>query len=305
MDALVKEYGGRILMLAVLGAAVAYCWLLVSPKLSRWRRDQKLAEKKSGPPSPNNPFKAEAITDFDWQKREPLKLRPFKPVYHITMGLSAVDPLDLIIMDKNYLGRVTLRRQLIAEHGATVHGHVAGGEDAVAELYSSLMGEYLPSRYPAMFTLSADGKMLANFVTGRTFPTSPPADTDETLRILGETVEDDIFLLKDTPHGHQSVAFICCFPMGFNPSEKLGKGLKAIHGPVPSFDKIGPSMERFFGKLEVGKNVKRANWSIQTHPELFDCRSHMTNETMEEGIKSEVDIDQVSLRKNHLLQHLD
>lgn len=70
-----------------------------------------------------------------------------------------------------------------------------------------------------------------------------------------------MFLLHETPKGHRSVAFVCCFPAGFDPSAKLGKGLREIHGPVPSFDKIGPSMERFFAKLQVGKNVKRLNVS--------------------------------------------
>lgn len=164
-------------------------------------------------------------------------------------------------MDKNYLNRITMRRQLISQHGTTVHGYVAGGEDAVRELYTSILRDLLPRRFPTMFKLSEHGRTFHNLVTGRAFPVDPPTDTAEALRILGETVEDDMFLLKDTPQGHQSVAFICCFPSGFNPSKKLGKGLKAIHDPVPSYEKIGPSMERFFGKVEVGKNVKRMNVS--------------------------------------------
>lgn len=99
-------------------------------------------------------------------------------------------------------------------------------------------------------------------MTGQTFPTAVPEDAAAALRTLAETVEEDMFLLVGEPEGHRAVAFQCCFPSGFDPSSKVGKLLKEIHSPVPSYDKIGPSMERFFGKIEVGKNVKRTNVSF-------------------------------------------
>ena len=184
------------------------------------------------------------------------------------------------MMDQNYLDRVTLRRELIREQGSTVHGCLPAGADAVREVYSFLLGEYLPTRFPDMFTLSRDKKTFHNLVTGRDFPTSydenspfPDGensnDDDDTaaaaaaaLRILGETVEDDMFILRETPEGHFTDAFVCCFPAGFDGSEKLGKLLKDVHSPVPSYEKIGASMERFFKKLEVGKSVKRSNVSF-------------------------------------------
>lgn len=87
------------------------------------------------------------------------------------------------------------------------------------------------------------------------------ADAETSLRAIGETVEEDMFLVRETAGRHRSVAFICCFPAGFNPSTKLDKALEDIHGPVPSYERIGPSIERFFGKLQVGKSVKRLNVS--------------------------------------------
>lgn len=112
-----------------------------------------------------------------------------------------------------------------------------------------------------MFKLSSDKSTFENLVTGKSFPTIPSGDMEAALRVLGETVEEDLFLLQPTPDGHSSVAFMCCFPAGFDPSAKLGKTLVEIHAPVPSYEKIGASMERFFGKLEVGKSVKRTNVS--------------------------------------------
>lgn len=176
-------------------------------------------------------------------------------------ALQSDAPSNLITIDKDYLDRVNLRRGLIRQHGQKVHGCVLGGQEAVRELYAFLMGRYLPTRFPTIFQLSSDKGKVCNVATGKTHPTAATVDSAAALRAMGETVEEDMFLLHDTPQGHKSVAFVCCFAGGFDPSTKLGKGLKDIHGPVPSFDKIGPSMERFFSKLQVGKNVKRLNVS--------------------------------------------
>jgi heme-dependent oxidative N-demethylase alpha subunit-like protein len=165
-------------------------------------------------------------------------------------------------MDNNYEERVLARRQIMAEHPSTVMGAIPAGHDSVRELYSFLLSEYLPERYPSMFSLEEDGAVFRNQVTKRTFPTAAPVDPLECFRVIGETVEDDVFLLKETDEGHLSVAFLCCHPAGFDPSTKLGKLLKDIHAPVPSYDKIGPSMERFFSKVKAGQFVKRLNVSL-------------------------------------------
>lgn len=164
-------------------------------------------------------------------------------------------------MDSNYLDRVNERRETIKHHAPTVLGAVPEGIPALHETYTYLLGEYLPARFPTMFALSEDGQEFYNKVTKTSLPLTPPEDPNAALQALGETIEDDIFLLVETPGGHRAVAFICCHPAGFDPSDKLGKLLKDIHTPVPSYEKIGASMERFFSRLQVGKSVKRMNVS--------------------------------------------
>ena len=203
----------------------------------------------------------EPLAPFDWTAKKPLAFRPFKPVYHITMAVQNSTPADLIVMDHNYEDRVLERRQLMAQNPAIVVGLIPQGRAAVEELYSFLLSDYLPQRFPAMFSLSEDGKTFRNKITRASFPTLPPDDPVQALRRLGETVEDDMFLLHETEQGHRSVAYVCCYCSGFDPSQKLDKLLSEIHKPVPSYEKIGLSMERYFKKLEVGKNVKRVNVS--------------------------------------------
>lgn len=116
-----------------------------------------------------------------------------------------------------------------------------------------------------MFKLSEDESTFTNLVTNDSHPTTPPIDPSATLQKIGTTVEEDIFMLKPTPDGHQCVAFMCCFPSGWNPASKLGKHMVQIHSNVPAYSKIGPSMEKFFTKLEAGKSVKRVNVSRISH----------------------------------------
>ncbi|GKT40666.1 uncharacterized protein ColSpa_00847 [Colletotrichum spaethianum] len=246
----------------------------------------------------------EPRTGFDWRQNDPTKHRPFKPVYHITMepivAIQSSPPEDLIIIDNNYLDRVTNRRQILKENTSKVAGAVPEGIPALHEAWAYLLTEYLPMRYPTMFSLSEDRTIFQNHVTNISLPTTPPEDPVTALQALGETVEDDIFLLVETPEGHRAVAFVCCHPAGFDPSDKLGKLMKEIHTPVPSYDKIGASMERFFSRLQVGKSVKRMNamqWSISTHDKLFspsDLHIYDGDKTTED---EDVDISKARLRQ--------
>ncbi|KAH8904919.1 hypothetical protein BR93DRAFT_914762 [Coniochaeta sp. PMI_546] len=237
-----------------------------------------------------------AESNLNWKDVDPVKFRPFKSTYYITMALQASAPSELILIDNNYEKRVLERRKTMQDHKSTVMGAIPAGHNAVRELYSFLLAEYLPGRYPSMFSLEQDGTVFRNHVTHSTFSTTPPADPLEAFKVIGETVEDDVFLLKETDEGHLSVAFLCCHPAGFDPSTKLGKLLKDIHTPVPSYDKIGPSMERFFSKIKVGQFVKRQNWSITTQDKLYTPSGTHIYDKDDFQADEKVDIDQVRLR---------
>lgn len=217
-----------------------------------------IGEQKSG----NGCAPSSRLITSLWVRLRRISLERESIVDHRSQtGIQADDLSELITIDQDYLDRMTARRSIVANYKNTVHGCLPGGEAAVMELYSYLVGYHLPTRFPSMFKITEKGS-FQNIVTGARFPLSPPSDPEICLRTLAETVDEDIFLLKETDTTHVCLAFLCCFPTGFDPSTKLGQDLKRIHDPVPSYDKIGPSMERFFRKLQVGKSVKRMNVSI-------------------------------------------
>lgn len=271
-----------ILVLVSLSLLTAAVWI--------WTVDMKKIanafHEKNGHILPEN-AEIKPLPEFKWETAEPQKFRPFKPIYYITMALRSTTPSDLIVIDRNYQSRLRERQLVMEKHERHTLGCMPYGVEAVQEVYSYLIGEYLPARYPTLFT--RDEKSFRNSVTGVTLPLLPPGDPIVALRSLGQTVEDDMFFLRETPEGHQCIAFVCCCPSGFDPATKIGKLLKDIHEPVPSYEKIGLSMERYFSRLEIGKGASRVNWSVTTNPELFNVSGNHVNKGDE--VKENMDID--------------
>jgi hypothetical protein len=163
-------------------------------------------------------------------------------------------------MDKTYLSRITLRKEIMRSHAATVLQAHPESIPAVNELYTFLFSTYLPQRFPRIFILSSTS--LYNTATGSSIPLTPSSNPIETLSRIGENVDDEFLLLLKAEDGDGYVlkAFVTCFPNGFDTERKLGLRLREIHGPVPGYkEKLEKSMDRFFERLEVGRVVSRAN----------------------------------------------
>lgn len=196
-------------------------------------------------------------------------------------------------MDKNYASRLQYRQKIISSqgtHAVAVHDDLTI-RPAVVELYQYLFGTYLPLRFPTVFKLHEtdyeSGKtfMLENLVTKAIFPATvtPQTTTVRLLETLGRTLDEDFLFLHPETEDSDSdgdaknnttkyilQAYVCVCPSGWDPVEKLGLRLAAIHTPVPKYsEKLEASMDKYFATLPVGKYVQRKNWSITTSPELF------------------------------------
>ncbi|GAB7323927.1 hypothetical protein MBLNU13_g07348t3 [Cladosporium sp. NU13] len=301
-------------------ASAAVLWLVY--RYVTYRRGTSSAippsNEKKNASGQENPLKAyqdiEPLHDFDWESTPPMKLRPFKPKYHLTMALEMISLSDLLQMDKTYLSRIKLRRQLMNDHpDATLACNDVAGPAAL-ELYDWLVGTYLPKRFPTCFSLVVKHEATAAAAESDSNNRKPPPAsipnqqpthllnhiTSEhiplhqsnpltALHALSSHIDTDFLILlpqhqtPTTPQEQPSQptyhlqSFTTTFPSGFSTLSKLSLPLSAIHAPVPSYmPKLSKSMDRFFARLPLGQLARRANWTITTTPDLFtESGTHM------------------------------
>lgn len=218
-----------------------------------------------------------------------------------------------MVFDSNYENRIKYRKQIISDHPDTAIC-IANEErirPAVIELYKYLLATYLPKRFPELFKLhfasfnTGSQFMFENVMTNEVYPTVPTSVTTtySLLRTLGKVIDEDfLFLLPQEDSEDPKYvleALVCVCPSGWDPKEKIGKPLASIHSPVPGYkDKLEGSMDRYFKALEVGKYVKRSNWAISQHKDLFlpDSETNHGREGAEVKALKEIDPDKVSNR---------
>lgn len=190
----------------------------------------------------------DSLPTFDWRNTKPLRLRPFSPKYHMTMGMQSLSrsvshglwlltpvialettsPSDLIPMDSTYLDRIDLRKRLMkTDLEEIIQSGSTSAHPAIDELYSWLVGTYLPSRYPTMFrvispsgdTEKAKGGLtiMRSLVTGEDYPMEPPSDPTEALKVLCALVDEDFLILLPAhdADGYTLGAFFVVGPMDF------------------------------------------------------------------------------------------
>ncbi|RMY93509.1 hypothetical protein D0861_01852 [Hortaea werneckii] len=211
--------------------------------------------------------------DANWATTPPIKLRPFKSKYHMTMALENIEMSDLVQVDNTLEDRLLLRRSLLSEHPEATTQCNKVAESATLELYQWMVSAYLPKRFPSIYKW--DGTDLYNTATHSRMPLNPSSPR-AALVSLGENVDTDFLILlpsstaADGSPIYHLESFVTCFPAGFSTREKCGHPLATIHAPVPGYAaKLERSMDRFFARLESGRIVRRANWSITTNDRLF------------------------------------
>ncbi|CAD6441585.1 205a80d9-7c57-4702-bc4f-138470d155a5 [Sclerotinia trifoliorum] len=291
--------------LQVLGAAVIGVYVVWKIQSKYWMSRRNEAKSHFNNEKASDSIDSQTIvplTDFDWRTTEPLKIRPFKPIYHMTMGLQSCSPSEFIEMDRTYLDRLTVRTNTIRAHTPTVLQALPSSHAAIQELYTYLTATYLPTRFPTIYALTPT--YLLNKATSHHIPLHPSSPL-EALHELGTNVDTEFLLLVPSPDGdgYMLAGFIACFPSGFDTQSLLGKKIRDIHKPVPRYkEKLETSMYRSFDRLEVGKIVKRVNWSITTHSRLFAPSGNHLYEG-EEAKPEEFDINDTHLRCERQLVH--
>lgn len=154
-----------------------------------------------------------------------------------TRGLA---PEGWLQFDDAYRTYLAEKHRVLRAHRADALAFVPGSEEPAAEI--------------------AD--LVAAELTERELPLPPDRAAQHPLEWSARGVQEDLCLLERGAAGWRLTAAAVCFPTRWSPADKIGLGLRAIHDPVPRYEDIADTVDRFFDRLRPGSLVWRPNWSL-------------------------------------------
>ncbi|KAG6819909.1 hypothetical protein H0H93_007443 [Arthromyces matolae] len=241
------------------------------------------------------------LWDFDVKTAKPRPYRPFRWGYHQTMSLKKFEPDFWLELESSYSERLKQRKELYAKYRERILDVLPGKAtcDACVEL-AEMVIQFLCARYPGKFTFVAESGVFWNGIldievdTRRwRSPGSHSVDAGEqgklgdrnvgimALEFLLDHVPEDFLVMEKNQETdkYELRAGIACSAIGWTISDKIGKPLKDIHGPVPDYkERMEFSMDRFFSKMACDKPIQRGSWSLEIGELLFmppDDENHL------------------------------
>lgn len=185
--------------------------------------------------------------------------------WRLAMGIKALDLAEWIEVDERFAAQLAERRRLLDEHRADVFAALPESAPAQQETLELLL-DHLPERFPERYR-RINGE-IENRTTSERFAIA--AWDDAPLALAGRLVQEDLCLMRRGEAGYRLVAAVLCFPAHWRLSDKLGRPLEVIHGPVPGFGaRLAGPVDRFFASIQVARPVWRVNWSLVDQPTLF------------------------------------
>ena len=179
-------------------------------------------------------------------------------------GMQPVGSADWLTVDAAYTAQLAEKVSLIKTHGERVLTCLPEAQDAAFELLDEVL-TLLRAR-PDFEVAGAevrcpDGRMVE---IDRTAP----------LHTLSRLIQEDLCILQKHSDTHHLTAALLCFPASWTLSEKIGRALPAIHGPVVEYDDgIAQRVQRLFDGVRVGQPIWRANLLKYADPTLFQPKS--------------------------------
>ena len=195
----------------------------------------------------------------------PLDGKPLR----LTLGLRALDPEQWIEVDVHRADEMQQKSELLTHRHDDVVGTLPDSLLGSRELWNRLSA-FVVERFPGLYTdvEYEDGHVVALndvHMTDRIdVRRMHPIDA------CGRIVQEDVVLMRKRGEEWLLVAASLCFPSRWRLADKLGKGLTAIHGPVPGYDpQIAQPVEFMFDKIAVDRPMWRLNWTLMDDATLY------------------------------------
>jgi hypothetical protein len=182
------------------------------------------------------------------------------------MGLRELDPATWIESGEDVAAQLAERNHLIDTLPDVVSGFLPGFEVEI-NAFTQMILENLTLYHQ-------EYRVENNFVTH--LPTGISADVSKgfSFKQLARVIAEDLCLMAKLDGVWTLVAGCVVFPSRWDLREKLGKGIDAIHTPVPGYSAaLQPYMSATFEKISAGRPVWRRNWSLHSTADLHQPTS--------------------------------
>jgi hypothetical protein len=191
--------------------------------------------------------------------------------FALRMGLQPLPAEAWIEIDEAYAAQLAKKRDLLATRHADVLQALPESRPASEEALTLLL-DHLRTYHSDRFAFA--GGKLRNVVTGEEWDIAH--SSLHPLEQAGRLVQEDFCILqsddKTLGETYRLTAGAVCFPSNWKLSDKIGKKLADVHGPVPGYtEKLASPVDRFFKNLQADTVMWRANWLIHATPELFQA----------------------------------
>ena len=209
----------------------------------------------------------------------------------ITGRLPGVVPVELkewLLQDEVYAEQMAYRETLLRNRRASVFQCNPVATEAADELLQTLRGE-LPLT-PGYHTNGEhmrcpDGRYVQ-------------MNSEHPLVVSARLVQEDLCLLTRRDDSHILVGAVVCFPAGWTLSEKMGRSLLALHGPIQQYDAaLDRRVERMFLNIRPEHPLMRGNFLIYTNPDLHQPALESERPTVHPTKPRYVRVERQTLRR--------
>lgn len=187
--------------------------------------------------------------------------------FRLNMGLRSLEVAQWLEAGDDLTLQILERQQLMESAREVVYQELPGYEGAVAELVERIV-ENLKEFHDRDYTFTS------NTITCIPTDTTISLNSDDVLLQLASIIAEDLVVLSRENEEWKIVAGAVIFPSRWKLIEKIGKGMDAVHAPVPGYaSALAPYMTATFDKVGVERPVWRKNWSLHSTEDLHQPTS--------------------------------
>ncbi len=187
--------------------------------------------------------------------------------FRLNMGLRSLEPAQWLESGDDLTPQIIERQELIESAREVVYQELPGYKAAIKELVDRIVVN-LKEFHDRDYTFTS------NTITHLPTDTTISLNADDVLLQLASIIAEDLVVLAREDSEWKIVAGAVIFPSRWKLSEKIGKGMDAVHTPVPGYaTALAPYMTATFDKITVERPVWRKNWSLHSTEHLHQPTS--------------------------------